>query len=66
MTNLEKYSYEIAKIACSGELFSVQRNNKKPISCNSAICLKCLFYDSRLDDNCSRIKRSQWAKSECD
>lgn len=29
MTHLEKYSEDIAKIACSGELFGVMRGNDK-------------------------------------
>ena len=36
MTHLEKYSEDIAKIACSGELFGVMRGNDKPVSCRSA------------------------------
>ena len=41
MTHLEKYSEDIAKIACSGELFGVMRGNDKPVSCRSAICQNC-------------------------
>ena len=32
MTNLEKYAFEIAKIACSEELFGVMRGDDKPAS----------------------------------
>lgn len=55
MTNLEKYAFEIAKIACSGELFGVMRGDDKPVSCRSAICRNCLFYNARPDpdDWCS-------------
>ena len=56
MTHMEKYSENIAKIACSGELFGVIRGDDKPVSCRSAICQKCLFYTARPDpdDWCSR------------
>ena len=66
MTNLEKYAFEIAKIACSGELFGVMRGDDKPVSCRSAICRNCLFYNARPDpdDWCSQDERSKWAYSE--
>ena len=67
MTHLEKYSEDIAKIACSGELFGVLRGNDKPVSCRSAICQNCLFYTARPDpdDWCSQEERSKWSYSEC-
>lgn len=65
MTNLEKYAHEIARIACRGQLFAVPRDKGRPIPCSYAICRDCLFYDARLDNNCSSIKRNQWAKAEC-
>jgi hypothetical protein len=67
MTHLEKYSEDIAKIACSGELFGVMRGNDKPVSCRSAICQNCLFYTARPDpdDWCSQEERSKWSYSEC-
>lgn len=67
MTNLEKYAFEIAKIACSGELFGVMRGDDKPVSCRSAICRNCLFYNARPDpdDWCSQNERSKWTYSEC-
>ena len=62
MTHLEKYSEDIAKIACSGELFGVMRGDDRPVSCRNAICQNCLFYNARPDpDNwCSQDKRSKW------
>ena len=67
MTHLEKYSEDIAKIACSGELFGVMRGDDRPISCRSAICQNCLFYTARPDpdDWCSQEERSKWSYSEC-
>lgn len=67
MTHMEKYSENIAKIACSGELFGVMRGDDKPVSCRSAICQNCLFYNARPDpdDWCSQDERSKWAYSEC-
>lgn len=67
MTHLEKYSEDIAKIACSGELFGVMRGDDRPVSFRNAICQNCLFYNARPDpDNwCSQDKRSKWAYSEC-
>ncbi len=67
MTHLKKYSEDIAKIACSGELFGVMRGNDKPVSCRSAICQNYLFYTARRDpdDWCSQEERSKWSYSEC-
>ena len=67
MTHLEKYSEDIAKIACSGELFGAMRGDDRPISCRSAICQNCLFYTARPDpdDWCSQEERSKWSYSEC-
>ena len=67
MTHMEKYSENIAKIACSGELFGVMRGDDKPVGCRRAICKNCLFYNARPDpdDWCSQEKRSKWAYSEC-
>lgn len=66
MINIERYAKEIAKIACSGELFSIQKGQKTPIACSHAICIKCLFFVSGrpIEDCCSVIKRAEWARSE--
>ena len=67
MTHLEKYSEDIARIACSGELFGVMRGDDRPVSCRIAICQNCLFYTARPDpdDWCSQEERSTWSYSEC-
>lgn len=67
MTHLKKYSEDIAKIACSGDLFGVMRGDDRPVSCRSAICQNCLFYTARPDpdDWCSQEERSKWSYSEC-
>lgn len=67
MTHLKKYSEDIAKIACFGDLFGVMRGDDRPVSCRSAICQNCLFYTARPDpdDWCSQEERSKWSYSEC-
>jgi hypothetical protein len=67
MTHLEKYSEDIAKIACSGELFGVMQGDDSPVSCRNAICQNCLFYNARPDpdDWCSQNERRKWSYSEC-
>ena len=66
ITHLKKYSEDIAKIACSGELFGVMRGDNRPVSYRNAICQDCLFYNARPDpdDWCSQDKRSKWSYSE--
>ena len=43
MTHLEKYSEDIAKIACSGELFGVMRGDDRPVSCRKCYLPKLAY-----------------------
>lgn len=62
MTNREKYKEEILDIACTGELFCVDRTGKI-VDCSSTPCDNCLFYDPK-GENCCETKAEKWCNSE--
>lgn len=58
--NKEHYAKEIIEIATEGEYLAVDKNTKKPTTCNKINCEDCIGYDEHF---CSKIIK-EWANSE--
>lgn len=60
MKNKEKFSKEIAEIACDGGEIAISKETRKPVPCDGCRCIDCALSEKY---GCSNAFR-EWAESE--